>query len=58
MLALLTNVGNSSDVTWNVPDAGYRAHQELVDVLTCSTVVADKKGGVLVHSVQGHPQVR
>ncbi|KAI0691609.1 alpha-amylase [Earliella scabrosa] len=57
MLALLTNVGNSSDVTWNVPDAGYRAHQELVDVLTCSTVVADKKGGVLVHSVQGHPQI-
>ncbi|KAI0753795.1 glycoside hydrolase family 13 protein [Fomes fomentarius] len=58
MLALLTNTGYASDgPTWNVPDAGYAPHEELVDVLTCNTVYADTHGGVLVHGSHGLPQI-
>lgn len=59
MLALLTNTGYASDgPTWNVPDAGYSPHEELIDVLTCNTVYADDHGGLLVRGSHGLPQVR
>jgi alpha-amylase len=58
MLALFTNVGNesSSGVNWKV-DAVFHANEQLVDVLTCSKVTADAKGGVNVPSAYGMPQV-
>ena len=58
MLALLTNVGHGSDVTWNVPNAGYKGKEKLIDILTCTSVTADKHGGVIVHGTSGNPQVR
>ncbi|KAI0742260.1 alpha-amylase [Daedaleopsis nitida] len=57
MLALLTNGGNDSVPIWNIPDAGYASHEELVDVLTCTAVVADKNGGLLVQGSLGNPQI-
>ncbi len=57
MLALLSNVGNNTVPNWNVPGAGYKPGETLVDVLTCNKVVADDKGGILVSGKAGNPQV-
>ena len=57
LLALLSNGGNGSVPNWNVPGAGYKPGETLVDVLTCNKVVADDKGGVLVTGRAGNPQV-
>ena len=57
MLALLTNGGSSSTPSWTVPDAGYQANEELIDVLSCKMVTADAKGGVNVQGSGGSPQV-
>ncbi|KAI0640874.1 glycoside hydrolase family 13 protein [Trametes meyenii] len=57
LLTLLTNGGSSSSSSWTVPDAGYQANEELVDVLTCNKVTADGKGGVTVQGSGGNPQV-
>jgi alpha-amylase len=58
MLALFTNVGSegSRGVTWHVDDV-FSKNELLVDVLTCTTVLADVQGGVTVPSVYGMPQV-
>jgi alpha-amylase len=58
MLALFTNVGSedSRGVTWHVDDI-FSKNELLVDVLTCTTVLADAQGGVTVPSVNGMPQV-
>ena len=39
---------------WNVPSGAYKPGETLVDVLTCSTVTADKNGGVLVARLGKH----
>ncbi|TBU38203.1 alpha-amylase [Dichomitus squalens] len=57
LLTLLTNVGSSSTPNWNVPDAGYKPGETLVDVLTCNTITVDKNGGVIVAGHAGNPQV-
>ena len=57
LLTLLTNGGNASVPNWNVPSGAYKPGETLVDVLTCSTVTADKNGGVLVAGHAGNPQV-
>ncbi|KAI0655767.1 glycoside hydrolase family 13 protein [Cubamyces menziesii] len=57
MLALLTNGGSSSTPSWTVPDAGYQANEELIDVLSCKMVTADANGGVNVQGSGGSPQV-
>ncbi|PIL26375.1 ATP-binding cassette transporter [Ganoderma sinense ZZ0214-1] len=57
LLALLSNLGNTSTPNWNVPGAGYKPGETLVDVLTCNKVVADDKGGVLVTGKAGNPQI-
>ncbi|KAI0070668.1 glycoside hydrolase family 13 protein [Panus rudis PR-1116 ss-1] len=57
MLTLLTNEGASSTPKWNVPDAGFNANEELIDVLTCNKVNADGNGGVSVTGSGGNPQV-
>jgi alpha-amylase len=58
MLALFTNVGTESSraVTWQV-DPVFSPNELLVDVLTCTRVMADAQGGVTVTSVYGMPQV-
>ncbi|CAL1697820.1 unnamed protein product [Somion occarium] len=57
MLTLLTNEGSTSTPQWNVPNAGYSANQELIDVLTCTKVNADANGGVSIKGSGGNPQV-
>ena len=57
LLALLSNLGNDSAPNWNVPGAGYKPGETLVDILTCNKVVADSQGGVLVTGKAGNPQV-
>jgi alpha-amylase len=58
MLALFANIGTkgSCGVTWQV-DAVFPPNEPLVDVLTCTRVMADAQGGVMVESVYGMPQV-
>jgi Domain of unknown function (DUF1966) len=58
MLALFTNIGSESpqSVTWHV-DEIFSPNELLVDVLTCTKVLADAQGGVTVPSVYGMPQV-
>lgn len=58
MLALLSNGGSSTSPQWSVPNAGYSANEDLVDVLTCIKITADSNGGVTAKSTQGMPQVR
>ncbi|GBE87192.1 Alpha-amylase A type-3 [Sparassis crispa] len=57
LLTLLTNGGNSSTPTWTVSDTGFKPNEQLVEVLSCSLLSADKKGGVSVHGSGGMPQV-
>ncbi|KAI0742255.1 glycoside hydrolase family 13 protein [Daedaleopsis nitida] len=57
MLALLTNVGNASNTTWDVPDAGYQPNAALVDVLSCTSLSADDRGGVSAQSTSGDPKI-
>ncbi|KAM5531186.1 hypothetical protein V8D89_015156 [Ganoderma adspersum] len=57
LLALLSNLGNDTAPNWNVPVAGYKPGETLVDVLTCNKVVANDKGGVLVTGKAGNPQI-
>jgi alpha-amylase len=58
MLALFTNVGTESPrgINWKV-DAVFPPNELLVDVLTCTKVMADGQGGLNVPSVYGMPQV-
>ena len=58
MLGLFANVGTegSRGMTWQV-DAVFPPNEPLVDVLTCTRVVADAEGGMMVASVYGMPQV-
>lgn len=59
MLALLTNVGGqgTSSVLWNVTHSVFKARQQLVDVLTCRTFLAEENGGVSILSDEGMPKV-
>ncbi|KAI1787110.1 alpha-amylase [Ganoderma leucocontextum] len=57
LLALLSNVGNSTVPNWNVPGAGYKPGETLVDILTCNKVVANDKGGIIVSGKAGNPQI-
>lgn len=57
MTALLTNQGGGGTPWWNVPSAGYKPGETLVDVLSCRTVTADAGGGVTVLGSGGQPQV-
>jgi len=57
LLTLLTNGGNSSSVSWTVPDAMFKGGEALVEVLTCNTMSANQKGGLSVNGNQGMPQV-
>ncbi|KAI0798144.1 glycoside hydrolase family 13 protein [Abortiporus biennis] len=57
MLTLLSNVGASGTPQWSVPNAGFQANEELIDVLTCTTLTADSNGGVTVKGSGGMPQV-
>ncbi len=43
-------------ITWQV-DAVFSPNEQLVDVLTCTKVMADALGSVMVPSVYGMPQV-
>ncbi|KAI0317669.1 glycoside hydrolase family 13 protein [Amylostereum chailletii] len=58
MLALLTNIGSQEgkSATWEVPGA-YAPNEMLVDVLTCSHMMANAQGDVVVPSDYGMPQV-
>ncbi|KAI0250972.1 glycoside hydrolase family 13 protein [Lactifluus subvellereus] len=58
MLALYTNIGSESprSITWHV-DAVFSPSELLVDVLTCTKVLADAQGGVTVPCAYGMPQV-
>ena len=58
ILGLFTNVGSESSggVNWKV-DAIFPPNEPLVDVLTCTKVMADGKGGVNVPGAYGMPQV-
>ncbi|KAF8469430.1 glycoside hydrolase family 13 protein [Russula ochroleuca] len=58
ILALFTNVGTeiAQGVNWKV-DAIFPPNELLVDVLTCTKVMADGQGGVNVPSAYGMPQV-
>jgi len=57
MLALFTNVGNESPwgITWQI-DAVFSPNELLVDVLTCTKVMADAQGSVTVTSMYGMPR--
>ncbi|KAK0475231.1 glycoside hydrolase family 13 protein [Armillaria novae-zelandiae] len=60
LLALLTNVGNSSTATWTIPgDASlFLKGQTLIDVLTCQSYNVDPvTGSLTVESRYGLPQV-
>ncbi|KAF8583476.1 glycoside hydrolase family 13 protein [Ramaria rubella] len=57
LLALLTNVGASSTSTWGVDNAGYSAGEELVEVLSCTVMKADGKGGVMARTETGQPMI-
>ncbi|PSR70436.1 hypothetical protein PHLCEN_2v13687 [Hermanssonia centrifuga] len=57
MLALLSNKGSSSSPEWTVASAGFSPNEQLVDVLTCSSVTADSNGGITVQGSGGMPQV-
>ncbi|KAK0448478.1 alpha-amylase [Desarmillaria tabescens] len=60
LLALLTNVGNSSTATWTIPgDAGlFLKGQTLIDVLTCQSYNVDPvTGSLTIESRNGLPQV-
>jgi alpha-amylase len=58
ILALFTNIGTESPqgVNWKV-NAIFPPNELLVDVLTCTKVMADGQGGVNVPSAYGMPQV-
>jgi alpha-amylase len=58
ILALFTNIGTESPqgINWKV-DAIFPPNELLVDVLTCTKVMADGQGGVNVPSAYGMPQV-
>ncbi len=59
MLALFTNIGSESPangLTWHV-DAVFKPNEQLVDVLTCTKVLADAQGSVAVPCVYGMPQL-
>jgi alpha-amylase len=58
ILGLFTNVGSESPrgVNWKV-DAIFPPNEPLVDVLTCTKVMADGQGGVNVPGAYGMPQV-
>ncbi|THH07630.1 hypothetical protein EW146_g9260 [Bondarzewia mesenterica] len=59
LLGLFTNIGSktSKDVIWNVPDAGFDSNEPLVDILTCTKLNADVKGGVRMHAMYGMPRM-
>jgi len=57
LVTLLTNGGNSSSVTWTVPDAIFGNGEALVEVLTCTAMSATAKGGLSVNGSQAMPQV-
>lgn len=57
LLALLSNGGNTTNPSWSVPNAGFSANENLVDVISCSTVTADGSGGVQISSTGGLPIV-
>ncbi|CCM00545.1 uncharacterized protein FIBRA_02579 [Fibroporia radiculosa] len=57
MLTLLSNGGSTSTPSWNVPDAGYAPNEELIDVVSCMVINANKEGGVSVQGSKGMPQV-
>jgi hypothetical protein len=59
LLALLTNAGanaTGAPTRWRVPGA-FAPREQLVDVLTCASVVADDAGGVDVVAQGEMPQV-
>lgn len=60
LVALLSNAGNASTVTWNVTgsDTGYEPGTTLVDVLSCATLITNEDGGVSARSQGGQPLVR
>ena len=59
MLALLTNIGSqqTNSVLWNVTHPVFKGRQQLVDVLTCRTFLAEESGGVTIQSDEGMPKV-
>lgn len=57
MLALLTNQGSSATTTWNVGAAGFQPNQQLIDVVSCTTVTTDGSGAIKVNSPGGNPMV-
>ncbi|KAJ3763919.1 alpha-amylase [Lentinula raphanica] len=59
LLTLLTNGGNSSSLTWNIPSSAglYDANVMLVDVLTCETVTTASDGSLNVTSSNGSPKI-
>src|SRR5258708_12993808 len=58
VLALFANIGseNPRGVNWKV-DAVFHPNEQLVDVLTCTKVMADEHGGGNIPSAYGMPQV-
>ncbi|GJE95538.1 glycoside hydrolase family 13 protein [Phanerochaete sordida] len=57
LLALLSNQGSSSSPQWSVASAGYKANEDLVDVVSCTKVTADSNGGVSTTAQSGKPVV-
>ncbi|KAJ3875382.1 GH13 alpha-amylase precursor [Lentinula edodes] len=58
-LALLTNGGSSSSVSWSIPSSAglYTGSETLVDVLTCETVTPSSDGSLSVSASSGLPKV-
>ncbi|KAJ3738716.1 alpha-amylase [Lentinula detonsa] len=59
MLTLLSNGGNSSNATWNIPSSTglYGGNKTLVDVLTCDTVTTGSDGSLNLTASNGLPKV-
>lgn len=56
LLALLTNVGQSGSVSWNVPGV-FSANQALVDALSCNQYVVPSDANMTISSSDGSPKV-
>jgi len=58
MLTVLTNLGNASATTpWSIPNNGYKAGTQVVDITTCTGYTVANNGSLQVNFVAGAPMV-
>ncbi|KAK0703832.1 glycoside hydrolase family 13 protein [Lasiosphaeria miniovina] len=59
VVAVFTNIGSASSSTVALPSSvtGFNATQSLIDVMSCTTVVADSSGGLALALTGGLPKV-